>query len=314
MLLSSRTYIHSIVSSIAIILFLLCNTATAKNKVMVTVDITPKAVHVGDIITMDIYINHDPGYSLYLPDSINLAPFDIIDTKIVKLTKERKNFSQATFKMAIYHIGVFTIPNINLLLKKGDERIEVKTQQRNLEVVSLLKPDENALLDTFPPLDIKQSYLKYLIYVWSVTFALILFLILYVIRKRRGEKEDIVIKEKPVKRDPPEKIAAELLQKIFSGGNISKLNDKELCESVAFTIKYYIKEKFDIDSLEMTSYELLLCLNGAGLGKDYLTTLHKLLNTCDMVKFASRALSRDKTKDDVEDLRAFAHMLVQGAA
>jgi hypothetical protein len=285
-------------------------------EVMVTLDISPKTVRVGDIITLDIFIKHKAGFSLYLPDSIDIAPFDIIDTKVKGLKKEGGTFSKATFKIAIYKIGVFSIPNINLLLKDENRRIEISTPQRKLEVVTTLKDEGNALLDIYPPIDIRQSYLKLLIYVWAVSFMMLAAVLLH-LRKKRSAKKEALAKQQQKKKGNPKKAALELLSVIFARENLSILNDKEICENVSFTIKYFIREKFDIGSLEMTSYELVDDLEGIGVKDEFLATLYKMLMTCDMVKFADKPLYRSVTEDgmtfndDVEKLKNDAMALIQ---
>ncbi|MFC1855700.1 hypothetical protein ACFL2A_04095 [Thermodesulfobacteriota bacterium] len=277
---------------------------------MVTVDVSPKTLKVGDEITLNIYIKHDKEFSLYLPDSIDLTPFDIIDTKVKGLKKESGTFSQATFKMSIYKVGIFSIPSINLLLKSANKRVEIKTPQRKIEVLSTLKTGENSLLDVYPPLDIRQSYLKYLIYVWSISFLLIVYTILHF--KKKKQKVKVAVTAPKVKEDPT-KMAMKLLSKIFMSENLAGLNDKEICENVAFAVKYFIKEKFEIDSLEMTSRELIKFLSGMGIDESYLADLYKLLTSCDLVKFANRPLDRGSDNDDVAMLKDSAYMLLKTA-
>jgi len=292
------------------LLFIPILSLAASDESMVTLDISPKSVKVGDIITLNIFIKHKPGYSLYLPDSIDLSPFDIIDTEVKALKKEAGTFSLATFKIAIYEVGIFSIPNINLLLKSDNDRIEIKTPQRKLEVLSTLKTGENALLDIYPPLNIKQNYMKFLLYVWGISLILIVWAILH-FRKKKRTKKVVAIKPRP--KVDPTKAALSLLNKIFDSINISALNDKEICENIAFTVKYFIKEKFEIDALEMTTRELIDCLDGLGANDDYLKILYKLLLACDLVKFANRPLYRDPKNDEVAKLKNDALSIIKAA-
>jgi hypothetical protein len=282
----------------------------ADDEALVTLDISPKTVRVGDIITLDIFIKHKSGFSLYLPDSIDLTPFDIIGTDVKPMKKEGGTFSHATFKVAIYKVGVFSIPNINFLLKSDVERIEVATPERKLEVVSTLKGSGNALLDIYPPVDIRQSYLQFLVYVWVISFLLIVFTVIH-FRKKKKQARLAALKAKPKPKKDPRKAANALLQKIFAGSMLKKLTDKEICENVSFTVKYFLREKFEIDALEMTSYELLKLLEDMRIDNDYLATLYKLLLKCDLVKFANEPLTRDTKFSDVGKLKDSALILLQ---
>ncbi len=223
----------------------------AQEEVLVSSDISPKTLLVGDVITLSVFIRHEPGYSLYLPDLIDLAPFEIIDTKVKAIKKKGGRLSQATFKMSVYQSGIFTIPTMNLLLKKGDKRIEISTPQRKVEIKTILNKFNNALKEIYPPVDIRQSYLRFLVYVWIISLGLLITAIIYIRGKKRGAKQP---RAKPAKREDPQKAARKMLDTIFSPKHLRASHDKEICEKLSFTIKLFLKEKFDIDSLEMTSY------------------------------------------------------------
>ncbi len=269
----------------------------------VSVDISPKVVRVGDIITMKVYINHSEDYSLYLPPSINLAPFEIIDTKAETIKKADEIFSFATFKLALYQTGSFTVPKINLLLKNEKERIEVMTPQFLIEVTSLLKAQNNALIPINPPVDVRQSYLKYLMYLWAISFCVIVASLLY-FRKRRKAKRHRPVKAK--RKTDPKLASLAMLEKIFAHNNIQTMSDKEICENVSFTVKYFIKERFSVDSLEMTTSELLESLEDIGASKKCLNASYRLLSNCDLVKFAGIPL-----KNSIDTIHDYAMEVVK---
>lgn len=284
--------------------------AALNDESMVTINITPKTVRVGDEITLEIFIKHNPGFSLYLPDTIMIDPFEIIDTKIVDLKEKGGEFSKAIFKMAAYKVGVLSIPSINLLLKSEDDRVEIKTPTRQLEVVSMLRNLNNRLVDIHPPLSLQKSYLKYLIWVWSISFILAITAIMHYRQKRAKER---IIIEPPKEKIDPNKMALELLDRIFSSDKLTGLSEQEICESVAFTVKLYLKERYEIGAMEMTSLEVVDCLNVFGLAEDYVKVLYKFLLACDLVKFAGKTLSSIKSGLDAQVLKESALFLVQNS-
>ena len=101
--------------------------------------------------------------------------------------------------------------------------------------------------------------------------------------------------------------ALKMLQSIFSSENLSKSDDKDICEKITFAIKYFFKEKFEIDSLEMTSCELVEYLDEIGLKDKRLAVIYELLMNCDMVKFANKPLYKDTT----HKLKDYAIAIVQ---
>ena len=298
-----------LITALALLLFFAGPSAAAQSdKEMVTLKITPDTVRVGDEITLEIFIKHQRDFSLYLPDTIAIEPFEILDTKIVNLKEKGGDFSKAVFKMAIYKVGVFAIPNINLLLKSADKRVEIKTPTRQLEVISTLTGTADRLLDIHPPLDIRQSYLHFLIWVWAVSFVLAVAAVIYH-KKRRAILTPVAV---PKKKEDPNKVALELLTRIFSSKQLSKMTDKEICENIAFTVKYFLKEKFEFASMEMTSHELIDYLSAHELAEDYMNILYKLMMVCDLVKFAGRTIADVEPRHSIHDLKENALFLVQG--
>lgn len=220
-----------------------------------------------------------------LTKNIEVISRSKIDTALSS-DKKLTTFSQ-TLQIASFDSGSFAIPPMIFSYKMpGDTtNYSVGTMPVMLYVNTLAVDTTKEFKDIKLPLGEPITWREILPWALSGLGALLLiFIIIYVIRKIRKKEPIINLSTKP-KIPPHEKALKELenlrITKLWQSGKI-----KEFQTQLTDVIRIYIEEQFDIDAMEMITYDLINSLKDIDISTEEIKRLEKILTLADMVKFA----------------------------
>jgi hypothetical protein len=115
-----------------------------------------------------------------------------------------------------------------------------------------------------------------------LSFLLLVFLVYYLIKNNRKKKPETIFTSKL----SPLEEALESLNELQKQQLLSKGEVKEFHSRLAEIFKRYISRKTNLNLLPLTSDEVLIKLNGMGVGKEVVGLEANNLRMADAVKFA----------------------------
>jgi hypothetical protein len=180
------------------------------------------------------------------------------------------------------------IPPIKFELAQEEVHKIYETQPMALTVIN---PFENidpkkGISDIKKPIDSPFNLAELLPYLkWILLALAVISLIVYlIIRYKRKANGPVVKKQKP--KEPPHITALRDLNRIKAEKLWQKDKVKKYHSEITDTIRLYIENRFDIQSLEQTTEETLDSLKGIELTDDNAEKLKQILELADFVKFA----------------------------
>ena len=191
------------------------------------------------------------------------------------------------YVLTSFDSGTFLIPSFAFLLKRDSLADTLKSEPFTLNVFSIpVDTVKKDIRDIKVPYSASITLMEILIYfLYILGIAAIVFVIIYIIRKRKKNEPLLRIPEKP--KEPAYVIALRELdrlkdEKLWQQDKI-KLYHSELTDIV----RKYIENRFDIMAMEQTSFEILSSFNNKGLiTETSFEQLKQMLITADFVKFA----------------------------
>lgn len=242
-------------------------------------------ITVGDRITLTVSVEHAPGATVAWPDSLDLSPFEVVGARALGSEPAAGRVrSSADFVLTAFELGELEIPDFEVAVLGTDGAREVlRTDRYGVEVVTV-GADEGG--------DIREIRGPFLIPIATITVVLWILALLALLaaavfgyrRWKAGRTDDEV--EHAVPARPAHEIALEALADIEASRMLSRGQVKEYHIAVSETIRRYIEARYRVPALEMTTGEIVTGLERVGVEGDFTSDLRRLLDQCDMVKFA----------------------------
>ncbi len=290
--------------TIKILLIYIFLQTTLFAQVSLKTGVSSSTINIGDYIKYYIIINYDQGHKLTLPPpGKELGKFDIKDYNIVdeKSEKKGKKVKKIEYTITAYFIGKFDIPSIEIIYEdKNKNKNSIRTEPLLIKVVPVKKlpSDTDDIRDIKEPEKIKSHFLLYLFIILLIIGAGV-FAFFYYKKHFIKETEGIKIKE-------PEKIIPEDIEALEK---IKKLQQKEYLKNNKFKIFYfelseiirgYLHRRYDIYTLERTSYEIMLDIRKIVDDKNTQKLFNNFFRDSDIVKFAKYKPTNNESKGIVE--------------
>jgi hypothetical protein len=251
-----------------------------------TVQVDSTRMTVGDRITMTVTVEHPAGATVGWPDSVDLAPFEVLEAHVAPSSGEGGTTrSSATFALTAFELGTLEIPSLELVVTAADGTEEVvSTSPFGVEVVSVGKDESGDIRDIRGPLGLPMSPLRMaLLILLPLLLAALLFVVARRLRSRRDETPRPALGPLP---RPPHEVALESLAALAGSGMLERGEVKEYHIEASDILRTYVEGRFRVAALEMTTHEVLAGLEGVGSEPRFREGLRAFLEQCDLVKFA----------------------------
>jgi hypothetical protein len=259
--------------------------------------------HLGDRVTLTITAVAQSGTTVTLPQALDLGEFEVLsrrdeDPDGRDLGGGRRSH-RFLLEIAVYEVGPIELPSVELSYRTpGGETSTVRTSPIKMNVRSLIGDSSNANLQPLRPPhsamveDLRVGRLARWILLSAVSLGGVWIAYFLTFRRRR----DVVNRfssSKPVQ--PPEVVAMARLGALRGAGNFSFDLYRPLFFAVAEAVRAYLGARYQFDSLELTTTELLEEL---GKRAPHLTgsqsQVVQFFEKADLVKFAKTG-STDET-------------------
>lgn len=259
-------------------------------RVRTTVDTT--LVTVGDRITMTVAVDHPVGTSVAWPDSVDLAPFEILDARLAADEAVPQGVrSTLNLALTVFELGDVEIPSFDLSVVGPDGGIEVLSTDRfGVEVVSVGADETGDIREIRGPLLIPLSA------VWLLALLLLLVILfvsawaLYRRYRRNRPVEEVAPGPPP---PPAHEVALQALERLEKSSMLERGEVKEFHIEASEIVRRYVEARFSVHALEMTTWEVVDGLERTGVDAETREALRGFLDRCDLVKFAKVRPSSD---------------------
>ena len=145
--------------------------------------------------------------------------------------------------------------------------------------------DGQSLRDIKPPLEVSHSLLPYFFIGSIVILGLVATLVWYYIRRQRQVQTVLVteVDNVPLAHE----VAYEKLAAIEAADWLTRGDMETYHTQIAYVLREYIRSRYRIPALELTTTALLHAMLKAQIDAPYVERVQQLLANCDKVKFAT---------------------------
>lgn len=288
---------------------LVASPLAAQSRISTTVD-TARAT-VGDRITMTVTVEHPAGARVVWPDSVDLAPFEVLHARFSPAAaSDGAARSSATYVLAAFELGELEIPGFDIeVLGAGGEADTLSTPAWGVEIVSVGIDESGEIRDIRGPLGIPMSLLRMLLLALA---PLLLIALLYTIARRLRSRDEEPAPARPALERPAHELALEALARLEGSGMLERGEVKQYHIQVSDILRTYVERRFRVDALEMTTHEVLQGLERAGVDESFREGLSAFLDQCDMVKFAKVRPGPEQSRQVLELGRRIVQRTVPG--
>jgi hypothetical protein len=273
-------------SALLVALALLAGASALEGQARLTTTVDTTRVTVGDRVTLTVRVEHEADAAVLWPDSIDLDPFEVLDAwGRAPTTEEGRTVSSADFSLAAFELGMLEIPSFEIeVLHTDGTRETLETDRFGIEVVSVGSDEGGDIREIRGPLAIPLSPLR--VTVLALLLMALGALIWAAYRRWRNAR----MPSKPAALGPPPRppheVAFEALDRLEASALLPRGEVKQYHIEASDILRHFVEAFFDIPALEMTTWEIMAGLEGVEAPGKARNRLRRLLDQCDLVKFA----------------------------
>jgi len=269
----------------------------AQSRLDTSVDTT--VVTVGDRVTMSVSVDHPAGSSVALPDSLALAPFEVLGVE--RLPDETTGDGVRSgwrLTLAAFELGDLEIPSFPVEVVGADASVDsLSTDPYGIRVESVGADETGDIRDIRGPLGIPIA--RWILAMWLVLPWLAVALVYLLAKRLRPKGKDTPRPALGEPARPAHEVALEALEALERSGLLERGQVKEYHIAASDILRTYVEARFRVEALEMTTREVLEGLAQAGVGTEVRDALRRFLEACDLVKFAKARPDADTSRATV---------------
>ncbi len=248
---------------------------------------------IGDQVTFDLSFSAPGNTNIYWPvfqDSLT-SEIEITNTYPVgsSINKEKNTINlRQQLVITSFDSGVHKIPPVDIKyqLEKDTTTYQISSDPNYLHVHTIPVDTTKAIKPIKGPVKAPYTFREFL--PWFLTIIaviLIVLILLYYFRWRKTGKKIMLIRPRP--KLPAHITALNELEKLRNKRLWQSGKVKEYYTELTDIVRIYIKERFGIDAMEMTSFEIIDRLQKKDeISNELITKLRQTFDLSDLVKFA----------------------------
>lgn len=285
-------------------LLLLARSAPAQ-EARIRTQAEPSLMNVGDRLTLTLEVEHAPDQRVLWPDSVDVAPFEVLGAQAVPpVTEAGRVRSAVRLTLTAFELGDLEVPGIRVPVASADGSVDTLVSDGWRVTVSSVGLDEGGdIRGIRGPLSIPFRVVT--LFPWLALAALLMAVAVWWWRRRRKRKPAPEVAPPPAPRRPPHEIALEALARLEGSDLLRRGEVKEYHVRVSEIVRAYVEAFYRVPALEMTTREVLAGLDRVGVHGEPIDHLAGFLDRCDLVKFAKLRPSSDASQAMLALARAF---------
>jgi hypothetical protein len=249
-------------------------------------DVDTTLVTVGDRITLTASVEHDAGATVLWPDSLDLGAFEVVEARVLPTTTENgRAVSTAEFSITAFELGALELPSFDVELLHADGQREVfATDRFGVEVTSVGSDEGGDIREIRGPLAIPLSALS--LALWALLLVVLGAALWAAYRRWRDSRVPPVPVEIGPPPRPPHEVALEALERLEASSLLELGEVKQYHIEASDILRRFVEASFGVPALEMTTWEIMEGLERVEAPGEARVQLRRLLDQCDLVKFA----------------------------
>ena len=269
----------------------------------ITSSVEPPQIAVGDRVRLAIQVQHDAAASVVWPELENLESFEVLERRVdAPLVEGGRVVSSAEFVLTAFELGDLEVPAVEIeVVDAGGDSMMLQTAAAAVAVASVGLDEGGDIRAIKGPLDIPLNALILLPWLAGI---LLLAGMAYWLWRRRGRREPGNI----LTPTEPPRPAHELAYEAFRILEAERLPDRGEIKTfhvrASDIVRAYVEARFGVDALEMTTREVLDGLRVHDVEKAVLGDFRRLLERCDLVKFAKDRPALDRCREVIPQGRS----------
>lgn len=278
---------------IALISLLILSLPSFSQKGNVEISIDSIAIFVGEQTALHLGVTVQDGQKVQFPviqsqqylvpgiEVVEVLPADTqkLDDNALRITA---HYLLTSFDDTLYYLPPMKV--------KIDDKV-VESKSLALKVLTIdvdtLHPNQ-----FYPPKDVQNNpflWAEWSSVIWLTIFALLCFLLVFLMYMRLKDKKPIVFTVRIVKKIPPHQKALSSIEEIKKQKVTTTAEDAKLYyTNLTDTLRHYMMERFGFNAMEMTSSEIIERLRRED-DQQKIEELTMLFETADLVKFAKHS-------------------------
>lgn len=287
--------------------------ASARAPVSVTASVSPDSATVGDRLILTVTLDRADDVRVDYPDMARaLSPFELLDESLTRSetvgdrTVERRDYAIAAFRT-----GELTVPGLDFeyVTAEGDTGFAA-TDSLAVTIGSVLpevkEGDEVGPLDIKPPIELPRRVWPWIVAALSAAaLAAAIYYVRRWLRRRPFEEEEKPAGPPKVPRRSAHIVALERLDALENADLIGRGEIPAFYVRVTEIIRLYIRDRFAVDAIDMTTAELVPAMRDARIGEDEIGWTTGYLGHADLAKFAKHVPSPERARRDLTAAREF---------
>lgn len=247
--------------------------------------VSPAAAAVGDPITVVVTVRHAADAVLRWPDPVDAGPFELLEPPAARSAAAAGGReSRLELRVAAFELGQLSFPSLDLeVVDAAGGVTAVATEAVAVAVESVGRDESGGIRDIKGPLAIPFAAVTLL--PWLAALAALAAAAVWLYRRRRRRTRPAA----PAPAVPPRpahEVALEALDALEAARLLERGEIKTYHVRLSDILRVYVEGRFGVDAMEMTTGEVVDALRGTDAGGGVAADLRRLLDRCDLVKFA----------------------------
>ena len=247
--------------------------------------VDPVVITVGDPVRLVVMVDHDAGSEVVWPDPLELDPFELLAIRSLEPVPEgTRVLSGAELTVTAFELGELALPVFEVeVIDAAGGAVTLSTDATVVSVESVGRDEGGDIRDIRGPLAIPFSAVT--LVPWLVGLAL-LGAAAYGLYRRYHRRLRPEVLAPVVPPRPAHEVAYESLAALEASGLLELGEVKTYHIRVSDIMRVYVEGRFGLEAMEMTTAEVLDGLRRAGAQSGVVADFRRLLDRCDLVKFA----------------------------
>ena len=244
----------------------------------------PLQIAVGDPMRLTIQVEHEPDAGVVWPESERLGSFEVLERRVDEpRAAGDRVVSSAELVLTAFELGDLELPPVEIEVLDAEGNARTLATEAWLVTVASVGLDEGGDIRAIKgPLDIPLGLLTL---PWLAAVLGVAAVVFWMWRRRRGRAPDGILAPAEPPR-PPHEIAYEAFRALEAERLPDRGEIKTFHIRASDVVRTYVEGRFGVDALELTTGEVLDGLRGNEVDEDLLDDFRRLLQRCDLVKFA----------------------------
>lgn len=281
--------IKYLISSVLCFLLFGGYSALKAQSVMVEASLDSFQIYIGQQTKLRLQVSTEVGKSIVFPNyqdtlvnGVEVIGVPTIDSLLLNDDKVRQ--LTATYTITSFDSALYSLPPMQVFVDGKPFLSKALVLKVYTVPVDVSKPEVFApLRDVMKPAFAWDDWIPF---IWlSLLVVVLLSLSIYLILRYRDNKP-IIRMMRSIPKLPPHQQALKEINRIKKEEPWKDNREKEYYTRLTETLRFYIRERFGFNAMEMTSSEIIDKLSAEADTKEKLTELKSLFQTADLVKFA----------------------------